>query len=98
MPMEEEPVVGHMYEDPDGQSFEVLSFNEDDGTIGVQYADGTVGEIDIDAWYEMDLEQLATAEPWDATGDEEENPKLKGGAEDEDDDDYEDIDEDEDEQ
>ena len=58
MPMEEEPVIGAMYEDEEGLAFEVLSFDEDEGTIEVQYEDGEVGEIDIDAWYEMDLQQL----------------------------------------
>ncbi len=63
MPMEEEPVVGAIYQDPDGVAFEVVSFDEDDGTIEVQYEDGEVGEIDIDAWYEMELQQLRTADP-----------------------------------
>ena len=58
MPMEEEPAVGAIYEDQDGLAFEVLSFDEDDGTIEVQYEDGEVGEIDIDAWYEMELQQV----------------------------------------
>lgn len=63
MPMDEEPVVGAMYEDEDGLAFEVLSFDEDEGTIEVQYEDGEVSEIDIDAWYEMDLQQLKS-EAW----------------------------------
>ena len=63
MPMEEEPVVGAIYEDPEGLAFEVVSFDEDDGTIEVQYEDGEVGEIDIDAWYEMELQQLRSADP-----------------------------------
>lgn len=61
MPMEEEPVVGAMYEDEDGLAFEVLSFDEDDGIIEVQYEDGEVSEIDIDSWYELDLQQLKSA-------------------------------------
>ena len=64
MPMDEEPIVGTMYEDEDGKPFEVLAFDEDDGTIEVQYADETVGEIDIDAWYEMDFRPLKSVEPW----------------------------------
>ena len=58
MPMEEEPVVGALYEDLDGVSFEVLDFDEDDGVIEVQYSDGSVSEIDLDAWYEMDLKLI----------------------------------------
>ena len=46
MPMEEEPVIGAMYEDEDGLAFEVVSFDEDEGIIEVQYEDGEVSEID----------------------------------------------------
>ena len=61
MPMEEEPVIGAMYEDEDGLPFEVLSFDEDDGIIEVQYDDDEVSEIDIDSWYELDLKKLKPA-------------------------------------
>lgn len=97
MPMEEEPVVGRMYEDAEGQSFEILAFDEDDGTIEVQYEDGRLDEIDIDAWYEMDLKPLKSAawkEPDAEAGEEDEKPKPAD--EDDDLDEYEDH-EDEDE-
>lgn len=60
MPMYEEPVVGVSYEDreEDGRRFEVIAFDENDGTIEIQYSDGTTDEIDLDDWYGMDLEQL----------------------------------------
>lgn len=91
MPMEEEPVVGAVYEDEDGRSFEVISFDENLGTIEIQYADGSLDEIDLDAWYGMDLTRL----------DEEEEEEAEGGDfedyEDEDLDSHYDEDEDEDE-
>lgn len=64
MPMYEEPVVGAFYEDleEDGRKFEVIAFDENDGTIEVQYSDGTTDEIDLDDWYGMDLEQLESGE------------------------------------
>ncbi len=64
MPMYEEPVVGAFYEDleEDGRTFEVLAFDENDGTIEIQYGDGTTDEIDLDDWYGMDLEQLESDE------------------------------------
>ncbi len=58
MPMYEEPVVGAVYEDEDGRTFEVTAFDENEGTIEVQYEDGTPDEFDLDDWYGMDLEQL----------------------------------------
>lgn len=100
MPMEEEPVVGAIYEDPDGLAFEVLSFDEDDGTIEVQYEDGEVGEIDIDAWYEMELQQVRAAERDEADEEEEEEVEPEKGAkrihaeDDDEDDDLDDYEED----
>ena len=67
MPMYEEPVVGAFYEDreEDGRTFEVTAFDENDGTIEIQYGDGTTEEIDLDDWYGMDLEQLESDEEED---------------------------------
>ncbi len=67
MPMYEEPVVGAFYEDreEDGRTFEVTAFDENDGTIEIQYGDGTTDEIDLDDWYGMDLEQLESDEEED---------------------------------
>jgi uncharacterized protein DUF6763 len=100
MPMEEEPVVGAIYEDQDGLAFEVLSFDEDDGTIEVQYEDGEVGEIDIDAWYEMELQKVGSAERDESDEEEEEEIEAEKGAkhvradDDDEDDDLEEYDED----
>jgi hypothetical protein len=59
MPMDAEPVVGAMYEDSDGRSFEVAGLDENEATVRLRYPDGRAEEIDLDAWYEMDLEQIA---------------------------------------
>lgn len=90
MPMYEEPVVGAFYEDreEDGRTFEVTAFDENDGTIEIQYSDGSTDEIDLDDWYGMDLEQLESDEEDD---EEDENDDI-----DESDDDDTDLDEDED--
>ena len=74
MPMYEEPVVGAFYEDreEDGRTFEVTAFDENDGTIEIQYSDGTTDEIDLDDWYGMDLEQLESDEEEDEENDAEE--------------------------
>lgn len=84
MPMEEEPVIGGLYEDQDGVSFEVLDFDEDDGVIEVQYSDGSVSEIDLDAWYEMDLEFIEADDDTEDPG--EHDIDEKSDDEDEDDD------------
>lgn len=94
MPMYEEPVVGTVYEDEDGKTFEVISFDENIGTLEVQFADGTKNEIDLDDWYGMDLEEVESEDEDDSEVDAEEVTED----EDEDqDDDEEDVDEEEDE-
>lgn len=93
MPMYEEPVVGTVYEDEDGKTFEVISFDENIGTLEVQFADGAKSEIDLDDWYGMDLEEVESEDEDDSEEDEEEV------TEDDDDDldDDDDMDEEEDE-
>jgi hypothetical protein len=89
--MYEEPVVGAFYEDreEDGRTFEVIAFDENDGTIEIQYGDGTTDEIDLDDWYGMDLEQLESDEEEDEEDDVDDNDTT------DDDDDDTDLDEDE---
>jgi len=94
MPMYEEPVVGTVYEDEDGKTFEVISFDENIGTLEVQFADGTKNEIDLDDWYGMDLTEVESEDEDDSEVDDE----VESEDEDEDlDEDEEDLDEDEDE-
>jgi len=44
-----EPIVGDWYSSH-GERFEVVAVDDDEGTIEVQYADGTLAEIDADDW------------------------------------------------
>jgi hypothetical protein len=44
------PVIGNWYRIQGSESFEVVAFDEDDGTIELQYFDGTVEEMDIEDW------------------------------------------------
>lgn len=48
-PLSIEPIVGDWYSSH-GERFEVVAVDEDERTIEVQYADGTVAEIDTDDW------------------------------------------------
>ena len=54
------PVVGKWYARPGGDSFEIVAFDRDDGTIEIQYFDGTIEELDLEDWRE---EQIVPAEP-----------------------------------
>jgi hypothetical protein len=44
------PTVGSWYRYSDGRLFEVVAVDEEDDTIETQYYDGTVEEIDGEAW------------------------------------------------
>jgi hypothetical protein len=44
-----EPIVGDWYSSY-GELFEVVAVDEDEGMVEVQYADGTLAEIDAEDW------------------------------------------------
>lgn len=66
-----QPDIGNWYRIAGGGAlFEVVAVDEDDGTIEIQYFDGTVEEMDVEDW-KMQWEDgaLETAEaPEDWTG------------------------------
>jgi hypothetical protein len=45
-----QPVIGAWYRQTGGVSFEIVAIDEDDGTIEIQYFDGTVEELDVEDW------------------------------------------------
>ena len=58
------PVVGKWYARPGGDSFEIVAYDPDDGTIEIQYFDGTIEELDIDDWNEELIEPASPPEDW----------------------------------
>lgn len=65
MSNETDPIVDNWYHHLDkGQRFYVVAINDDDGTIELQYFDGTVEEIDRDAWPTLDIETAEEPENW----------------------------------
>jgi hypothetical protein len=58
------PVIGTWYRIHGADSFEVVAFDEDDGTIELQYFDGTVEEMDLEDWQaEQEAGRLEEVEP-----------------------------------
>jgi hypothetical protein len=45
-----QPGVGEWYRLQGGESFEIVAIDEDDGTIDIQYFDGTLEEMDLEDW------------------------------------------------
>jgi hypothetical protein len=95
------PVPGKWYENrEEEETFRVLSVDEDDELVEIEYVDGEIEELDLDTWHELDLEPTETPEGWsdDADADEDEDEDFDDEDEDEDeDDDDDDFDDEEDE-
>lgn len=84
MSRDNEPVVDNWYENLEsGRKFEVTDIDEDNGMIEIQYLDGDTAELDLDEWYELELEAI-------------EAPEEAEGYDDEDEEDEEDLDEEDD--
>src|SRR5262245_58607937 len=60
-----QPGIGDWYRQKEGGAlFEVVAFDDDDGTIEIQYFDGTVEEMDVEDWEgQWDDGALESAEP-----------------------------------
>jgi len=91
-----EPVKGQWYENvEEDETFRVLSVDEDAELVEIEYLDGDIEELDLDAWHEMDLERIEEPEGW-AGGDEDDDDEEEDDLDDDEDDD-DDWDEDDDE-
>jgi hypothetical protein len=64
------PVVGGWYRGGTDELFEVVAIDDQDETIEIQYFDGSVTEIDFEAWNEQLRDELIEAAnaPEDWTG------------------------------
>lgn len=72
-----EPVVGQWYSHIDkGQEFKVVAVDEDARTVEVQYFDGTVEELDLEAWSEMPIDSIEAPEDWTGPVDDVERDDL----------------------
>jgi hypothetical protein len=63
-----QPGIGDWYRLNGGSLFEVVALDDDDGTVEIQYFDGTVEEMDIEdwetQWEEGSLEAAEAPEDW----------------------------------
>ncbi len=77
MPTDADPVVGNWYHHLDkGQRFEVVALDEAARVVEIQHFDGDVEEMDLDAWFEQDVELIETPEDWTGPFDEVEADNL----------------------
>lgn len=62
---ENDPIIGYWYQHLDkGQHFLVVAFDEDEELVEIQHFDGSIEEIDLDTWYEMELAPAGDPENW----------------------------------
>ncbi|MFO7275868.1 MAG: hypothetical protein DIU56_002435 [Pseudomonadota bacterium] len=68
-----QPAIGEWYRLAGGDLFEVVAVDEDDGTIDIQYFDGTVEEMDFEdweaQWEDGSLEAAEPPEDWSGSVD-----------------------------
>lgn len=58
------PIIGNWYRHENGDIFEVVALDEKDDTVEIQYYDGTIEELDIDAWEQLEIEESEPPDDW----------------------------------
>ncbi|MEZ5540998.1 MAG: DUF6763 family protein [Pseudomonadota bacterium] len=60
-----DPLLGNWYRHLDkGQEFCVVAIDDDDGTVEIQYFDGSIEALEPDEWYELEIETAEEPENW----------------------------------
>ena len=63
------PDVGSWFRIGDGKTFEVIAVDDEDKTVDIQHFDGTIEELDVDAWRELAAEPIDAPEDWSGSMD-----------------------------
>jgi len=63
------PVIGNWYRQENGEIFEVVATDPDDATVEIQYFDGTIEELDVETWEQMEIEEAEPPEDWSGSVD-----------------------------
>jgi hypothetical protein len=63
------PVIGKWFRRPNGALFEVVAVDEEDGTIEIQFFDGTISELEIENWPQLLLLEVSAPEDWSGSMD-----------------------------
>lgn len=72
-----DPIPGEWYENIEtGRVFRVITVDEVEATIEIQYQDGDIGELESSTWEELDLEGVDPPESWTAVYDDIEKDDL----------------------
>lgn len=63
------PEVGRWYRRLNGNLFEVVAVDDDKSTVELQHFDGTIESLDLDHWWDIDLEPAEAPEDWSGSVD-----------------------------
>jgi hypothetical protein len=78
-----DPIVDNWYQHLDkGQKFKVVALDDGDGTVELQFFDGTLDEIDLEAWYLLKIEPIDEPEDWTGPFDDIERDAMSSYSED----------------
>ena len=62
-----DPIIGSWYKDLENNlTFKVVTIDEVDDSIEVQYFNGDIGEYDRDSWYNSTFDYIEEPEDWSA--------------------------------
>ena len=65
MPTDADPIVDTWYDNQEeNQQFKVVALDEVAGTVEIQHFDGDIEEIDLEAWYLLNIEPIEDPEDW----------------------------------
>lgn len=60
----EGPVEGNWYVLPAGEVFTVVTVDEDEGMVEIQYEDASLEEIELADWEDMGIEPIEPPDEW----------------------------------
>jgi hypothetical protein len=67
------PAIGDWYSLRGGELFEVVAVDETDGTLEIQYFDGTIEEMEMSDWHSQfgagEIEEVDAPEDWSGSVD-----------------------------
>ena len=63
------PEIGRWFRRPGGPLFEVVAIDDEASTIEIQLFDGTIDEVDADAWSDLMLTEVSPPEDWSGSVD-----------------------------
>ena len=66
MGMQHRPEIGDWYETASGDLFEVVALDAREGNVEIQYFDGSIEELDMETWLELEL--MSVEPPEDYSG------------------------------